>query len=301
MKESPQLIDACVLIATRDRPSALSRCVAALLDGEALPREVVIVDQGIARAELESDRTKIHVIPDDGDGLSRARNVGLRAVTQPIVAVLDDDCVPSPSWLAALSRAVRNADAVTGRVLPLPAVGQAVFAVSSRTSDRFRVFTHTTAPWHVGTGGNFAARTEILRRLGGYDERLGAGTPAAAGEDIDLIHRLLRAGARIRYDPQVLVYHARVDAHRRRATRATYGRGMGVFIGLRLRRGELHAIPILGRWAVDRSSLIARAFVRLDRQAIAEELSVMHGTVRGLAQGLRATRSSQARTAPERS
>jgi GT2 family glycosyltransferase len=296
-----QLVDASVLVATRDRPEALARCLNAVLSGEALPREVVIVDQGaMPQLEVASEPVSIVLIRDQGIGLSRARNLGLDAVRQPLVAVVDDDCVPAPSWLAAIAGALAGADAVAGRVLPLPADGAGVFALSSRTSVEQAEYRRTTAPWRVGTGGNFAARTDLLRKLGGYDERLGAGAWAGAGEDLDLIHRALRSGATIRYAPEVLVFHARASAGRRRSTRSSYGRGAGAFIGLRLRAGEAWAVAVLCRWVFDRAVLLVRGAFRGDRRAVSEELLVLGGTIRGLIHGVRSGAGPRSAAGPSR-
>jgi GT2 family glycosyltransferase len=126
-----------------------------------------------------------------------------------------------------------------------------------------------------------------MRELGGYDCRLGPGSPSGAGEDIDLIYRLLRAGATIRYSPTVLVRHERVAADRRRATRRSYGRGIGAFIGLRAREGDVRAAALLLPWVWQRATLLTRAVLRIDRVGVSEEVSILRGTVSGLRLGLR--------------
>jgi GT2 family glycosyltransferase len=283
-----------VIVATRERPERLEQCIRGVLDGEVLPAEIVVVDQSPAPPPvgIAADRVQLVVVRDGCRGLSRARNLALRAARNPVVAVLDDDCVPSPGWLSAIDRELGDGsvDAVAGPVLPLPPEGSERHAVSSRRSLEPRTYTGTAAPWRVGTGGNFAVRSARLRELGGYDERLGAGTAAMAGEDLDLIHRLLRGGARIAYVPAALVSHSRADATRRRATRSGYGRGAGTFIGLRLRARDASAAAVLGRWIVDRAALLGRAVVRADSNAAVEELLVLGGTAAGLADGLRGAR-----------
>ncbi|HWN40716.1 MAG TPA: glycosyltransferase family A protein, partial [Thermoanaerobaculia bacterium] len=79
-------------------------------------------------------------------------------------------------------------DAVTGRVLPLGPEQPGLYAVSSRTSLAPADFAGRALPWLVGTGGNFAARRDWLLRAGGFDERLGAGSPGGSGEDMDILY-----------------------------------------------------------------------------------------------------------------
>ena len=57
------------------------------------------------------------------------------------------------------------------------------------------------------SGCNLALRVQPLRGLGGFDDALGPGTPATAGEDHDVVHRMLVAGHRLAYEPSALVRH----------------------------------------------------------------------------------------------
>jgi GT2 family glycosyltransferase len=143
----------------------------------------------------------------------------------------------------------------------------------------------------VGTGGNFAARRDILLRCGGFDERLGAGSPGGSGEDMDLLYRLLRSGARIRYEPAAVVYHERQPRDRRLASRSSYGRGIGACCGLWLRGRDLHALSVLGGWLRMRGGMAAGALRRRQWGSVREELLVLGGTARGLVYGLRAGRA----------
>ena len=45
-----------------------------------------------------------------------------------------------------------------------------------------------------GTGANHAVRRSFALELGGYDEALGPGTIASAGEELDLFLRVIQAG-----------------------------------------------------------------------------------------------------------
>jgi hypothetical protein len=124
-------------------------------------------------------------------------------------------------------------------------------------------------------------------RIGGFDERLGVGTRGAAGEDLDFLHRLLRAGAVVRYEPRAVVYHERQTKARRRGTRSTYGRGVGACCSAWLRDGDVSGLGILGHWVGMRGRLLAGAARRREWHRVEEELLVLRGTVGGLAYGAR--------------
>lgn len=290
-----RVADLTVAVATMDRPEALARCLEALLGGDALPAEVLVVDQGRADgaapvvAGLCALGLPATLLRQERRGLAASRNLALERAGRPVVAVTDDDCVPAPGWVAALERAFAGPgapDAAAGRVLPLGPDRPGLYAVSSRPRASRALFSGRTLPWEVGTGANFALRREWIERAGCYDERLGTGSPGGAGEDLDLIWRLLRSGARIRFEPEAVVYHERQPRERRLATRESYGRGVGACCGLWLRGGDLGAVGVLGAWLRLRTGLAARGLRHRRWEALREEALVLGGTARGLAYGL---------------
>src|SRR5262245_1885203 len=291
---NPASVDLTVAISTVGRPESLERCVAAVLAGARQPDEIVVVDQGpddagfraVARAEPGSP---IRYVRQEARGLSASRNAALEAATGDIVALTDDDCVPDAHWLPAIADAFArepHPQAVTGRVLPLGPDAEG-YAVSSRELGEPADFRGYSTPWRVGTGANTAVVREWAMRIGGFDDRLGVGTRGAAGEDLDFIHRLLRAGALIRFDPNAVVYHERQSAARRRETRWAYGRGVGACCALWLRQGDLGGVAVLGSWLGMRGGRLVRGALHVDAERVAEELRVLAGTAHGVAYGIR--------------
>ena len=275
-----------VVVPTIGEADALARCLDALLP--AAPDEVVIVDQSgddaVARVvEAVDGSAAVRRVVSEARGLSAARNLGARSATADVLAFTDDDCVPDGEWLAELGRAFARDDApaaVTGPMLPLAGAPPGLVAVSSRTSRERREFTGRALPWEVGTGGNTAVSRAWLDRVGGFDERLGVGTPGHAGEDLDLFRRVLQAGGRIVYEPDAVCRHEQKTPAERRARRASYGLGAGAALGLWLREGDPRALPALARRETQRARMAGRG-------SATDELRVLGGTVRGLAYGLR--------------
>ena len=285
--------DITVAVATAGRPDALRRCLDALDRGKVQPAEIIVVDQSsddrteAMLRDLGARETPIRHLAQEQLGLSASRNAAFAAALTGVTAVTDDDCVPSDDWLATIDdvlAAPERPDAVTGRMLPLGSEAEG-YAVSSREDDKATTYRGRQAPWRVGTGANMAVRREWWERVGGYDVRLGVGTRGAAGEDLDFVHRLLRAGAVISYEPRVTMYHQRQTRERRRETRSAYGRGVGASCALWLRDRDLSGVTVLGRWLAMRGGLLAGAARRRDWQRTQEELLVLRGTAAGLAYG----------------
>lgn len=290
-----------VAISTRERPDALATCLDALLAGDVLPAEIVVVDQSRdARtrqvvASRHAGPVLLRYIHHDGHGLAASQNIAITRADCTLVAVTDDDCVPAPSWMAAIERAFASPDGVdvlTGRVLPLGPPMPGLFAISSRISTVPREFDGKAMPWEIGSGNNFVAKRAWLMRVGGNDERLGPGTSGQSGVDMDLFYRLLRAGARIRYEPALLVYHARTTMAGRLSRRIPYGYGMGVCCMLWLRQGDRNALRVLAHWVRMRLRRLVSAPIYRHWLLPFEELLVLSGTVGGLVHGLRARNGS---------
>jgi GT2 family glycosyltransferase len=257
---------------------------------------VIVVDQSsndetrLVVEQCQSRVLPIKYIPQTPLGLAVSQNTALSRATCSVVAVIDDDCVADPRWLATIERVFASSDSldvVTGRVLPLEPEGERVYPVASRTSTQQRDFSGKAPPWPVGSGNNFAVRREWFHRVGGCDERLGPGSPGEGGMDMDLFYRLLRAGALIRYEPEAVVYHERQNKAGRIGRRPMYGHGMGACCALRLREGDFYALPLLGHWLLFRSQLLVRALLHRRWMSVYEEWLILQGSLRGLVHGFR--------------
>lgn len=298
-------VAASVAIATRDRPEALARCLESLAGGELLPAEVIVVDQGAddrsaAVVAGASQRLAARHLRQEPRGLGAAQNVAVAAARHGVIAVLDDDCVADRRWLATHVAALADPagpDLVAGRVEPLPPAGERTEPVASRRGERRCDFRGRTLPWAIGSGNNFALRRTWFERVGGCDERLGPGSPARGGVDMDLFYRLLRAGALGRYEPAAVVYHERQTAADRRARRPMYGRGMGTAVALWLRDGDAWALRVLASWTALRTGTLLRELRHGRVRAASEELLMLGGTTAGLVHGLRLGRSGGPRLA----
>ena len=285
-----------VAIATRNRPDALALCLDAILAGDTLPAEIVVADQSgdsRTRRVVEQRRcaaTRLVYLRHAGSGLGAAQNLAMTRASGAVIAVTDDDCVPERDWVRQVARAFGSdskVGALTGRILPLAAEASGHYPVATRVSTTRHEFDRPSLPWNVGSGNNFAVRRGWLARIGGNDERLGPGSPGQGGVDMDLFYRLLRAGARIRYEPDLLVYHAQTDRAGRLARRRPYGHGIGACCSLWLRQGDFYALRVLGGWLAMRGRRLLGGLWRREWMLAHEEVLVLLGTIDGLFYGWR--------------
>ena len=247
---------ASVAIPTCGRPDALRICLHGVANQSRAPDQIIVVDQHPlpeTRDVIRRSGLRIDYFEQARIGVSASRNLALSVAKGAILATTDDDCFPDAGWLQAVVDAFNSPDApdaVTGSILPPPGDPPAGMGpLSLRASRETRLFATRVSPWLVGSGGNFAARTDVLRELGGWQELLGAGAPGMAGEDIEIIDRLLAAGRSILYSGDAVTHHAWQTKDRRRATRWSYGYGIGALSGLRLRQGDAHGWRILASYS----------------------------------------------------
>jgi hypothetical protein len=189
--------DVSVVVPSRGRARRLPRLLDALA-GQTLPRErfEVIVVHDYDEALFDGRDVRSIFEPGRPDDAAHRRNVGWRAARASLIAFTDDDCTPSPGWLEALLRSARaNPGAIVqGATRPDPSAAEGLRAAFYRTVDQ------TPPHWWAQTA-NIAYPRELLERVGGLDERLGA------GEDADLALRARTAGAPHVGAGDALVHH----------------------------------------------------------------------------------------------
>lgn len=223
-----------VVICTRDRPESLLRTLASLAGQSDSGFEVVIVDNSpdgaAARTLVGFKGLTMRCCHEPAPGLSRARNRGLSEVYSELIAWIDDDEVADPDWIAWIKRGFAfpdRPDAVAGVMLPaeLETDAQVNFERyggfnKGRGIEPVPLLAGTPSVFDplyplpiFGSGGNMAFRTEMLHAIGGFDNRLGAGTLTRGGEDTRALSLLLENGSMILYWPPAITwhYHRRTD------------------------------------------------------------------------------------------
>lgn len=137
--------------------------------------------------------------------LSAARNAGMAVARGAWLALPDDDCWYEPDTLARVQARLQAEPALDGLVIHwVEQVHNVDPALDSPLS---------LAAWRRFKGSDASSitlfmRTELARRVGGFDERLGVGQWFGAGEETDFLLTVLAQGARIERLAEARVHHA---------------------------------------------------------------------------------------------
>jgi len=162
---------------------------------------IVVVDnassddtQALVRARYPEVR--LIVMPHSRYGACETFNIGFASAKTALIAILDDDVVLPPEWLARTVERLQREPASTA-VLSTEVVEPQMPAsyLESEKLSRERYMS-------TFRGCASLARADALRRAGGYDERL-----YIYGNERDLTCRLLNLGYRVLQYPSVRAFH----------------------------------------------------------------------------------------------
>lgn len=194
-----------VVVAARNEEDTIDACVRSLLDlryPDGL-REIVVVDNDSrdrTRSRLERYSDRIVLLHEGRRGPSAARNAGVRRAQGDVVAFTDADCTVDPDWLRELVEPLDDAavGVVGGRILARDGANEA--EQYGEIIHDHHASIHVWRPPYV-ISMNWASPRRVLEEAGGFDEGL------RRVEDVDLSHRITRAGYSLVYRPEAVVYH----------------------------------------------------------------------------------------------
>jgi GT2 family glycosyltransferase len=289
-RDVPAVASVTVVLPTIGRAQLIRNCLESLVRCDPRADEILVIDssadeavENVVAAFAEAGARTIHC---GTAGLGTAFNLGLDKAKHEVVLLTNDDCTVEASWVGCGFRHIsQNRDAlVTGRVRPHgdPDI------VPSTIDDPVRREHFRRPDFVLYTQCMALRRTDVLE-FGGFDGQI---RPSA--EDNDLSYRWLRAGRRIQYEPDFVVWHH--DWRTREQLErlyVNYGIGQGMVYAKHLRRGDLAICRYLF-WDLFRSwrGLVAR-LVLGRRNRPDPRLGLLRGLPIGLTRGWRAGGGSE--------
>jgi len=224
------LPDASIIIPTFERPHELAGCLAALTQLDyAGSLEIVVVDDGGSTPLDEvvagaAPDIEVRIVHTENGGPANARNKGAGVAAGEILAFTDDDCRPTPTWLAKLvARLADGADVAAGghTVNALPdnlfaSTSQLIIDVGYEHNNADR------AHARFFTTNNLVVPAAAFREIGGFDVSF------RTSEDREFCDRWVASGRRLEYVPEAVVFH-RHDLDLRGFVRQQYAYGRGAY------------------------------------------------------------------------
>lgn len=221
------MIPVSVCIVSRHRPEALVRAMRGVAQQDHPLLELVVVADPAGAAAARATGLPARVVEHDGEGIGAARNLAIDVAAGEVIAFLDDDAVPEPSWAGRLAAPFADTEVMQAGGFVLGPDGmrwqwQAMevdaFAADHPLDAPGTLLRQGTAGRAVKTPGtNCAFRADALRAAGGFD-------PAFRFylDDADVNLRLAPAGLSA-VVPGAVVHHGHLASRRRRADRVPTG------------------------------------------------------------------------------
>ena len=217
-----------VIIATFNRATLLARALDSLRAARVpagLDVQVTVVDNASrdgTRATVEAAMAdfggRLRYLYEGNVGKSHALNAGIAATDGDLVGMIDDDEEIDPTWYQTVARAFADPtlDFIGGPYHPrwgapapawLPPRPSSIVGWVAPSAEVRRFGDPTFDAMLMG--GNAVVRRPLLERAGPYSTALGptAGQRLGSGEDHDMYLRLLAAGGRGEYRPDLVIHH----------------------------------------------------------------------------------------------
>ncbi len=202
-----------VVVSTYGRAAFVPELLAALEAQDLGPDvfEVVVVDNGsgddtwdvLTRLAPASPLALLGLRLATNRGAGGGRDAGLARARADLVAFTDDDCLPTPGWLAGLLAVAGGGfDVVQGRTEPDPTPGPWPQPWARTIWILEPSWLHETC--------NIAYRRAALVEAGGFgvgDDLTARASGRASGEDVRAGWRVLDAGGRFAFAPAAVVHH----------------------------------------------------------------------------------------------
>jgi glycosyltransferase involved in cell wall biosynthesis len=202
-----------IIIPTFNGAARIGHCLDALLP-QTIGRdvEILVIDDGstdnLAEIVSRYGRAGVRFITQRNGGPASARNRGAAEAQGPIILFTDDDCVPMPGWLDAMTRPFEDAAVVgvkgayrTRQKSPVARFVQIEY------EDRYRKM---AALAHIDFIDTYSAgfRRDNFLEMTGYDTSF----PVACAEDVELSYRMSARGWKMLFVPDAIVYHTHPDS-----------------------------------------------------------------------------------------
>lgn len=202
-----------------DRLPLTVKCVRSVFDGDSLPTELFVVVDNNEPLREELGRaiggTGVRLLRNPGSGAAAARSAAIDLTTAEVCLFIDDDAWAEPNWLANTVGAFEDKSiaGAGGRIIPEWGDGAAVLPAEILwvVGATYRGHPEGAVPITRPIGANMAARTDVIRELGGFPARFGprGGKKVSSNEELALYTAITERHGRasVVYVPTSVVHH----------------------------------------------------------------------------------------------
>lgn len=216
-----------IIICTYNRTESLNRTlesINAMTVPDELSWELIVVDNNskdntkqFVENFIKTSGLNCRYVFEEKQGVSHARNSGIKNSKGGIVAFLDDDVIVTPDWLVKVDCAFKEYEpsVVWGKVL-LKIDGGYTEWFSKKIAGALGewdrgdkiFFADINDYYMIGIGANMSFKKDVFEKIGLFRTDLGrVGNKTLMGEESELFWRIMDFGGKCIYYPFATVYH----------------------------------------------------------------------------------------------
>ncbi len=185
--------------------------------------EIILVDNNSTDNTKEvindfskNSKIKVKYLFEPKQGISNARNLGIKNASGDILAFTDDDVILNEDWLFNIADfAAKNTfDAIGGKVIPEYPANTPRWILKYKDLLSGPILSHDHGDLIVNykgkmvpfVGANMIVKRAVFDEMGFFNTGIGAGS-GTMGEDTELYKKMLNADKKIIYNPNIQLKH----------------------------------------------------------------------------------------------
>lgn len=247
-----------ILICTRNRPNQIRECLISILANSFHDYSILVADQSTNNETIRVVKTlrsrKIKVFSMSKPGKTKGLNLMIQQTKSEILVFTDDDCIVVKDWLEKIFNTYQHYPQIAGvfgNVLPYQSESHLKeICPSLIETARFTLLTEKNFR-HFLNGNNMSLKKSVFEKVGGFKEWLGVGSIGEAGEESELILRILKNKLILAINPQSIVYHNRwLTSQQEKELQAHYTCGFLAALSFHLLEKDYKHIWIFIKWRI---------------------------------------------------
>jgi len=193
----------------------LPSCLDAILNQTLKPTEVIFVNHNSTdntlqvansyKPKFKRANIKYTVLTEKKKGIANARNAGWKMATQPIIASLDSDCIPSKNWIVNLNNFFNKSTALacTGKIVHYDAN-----ELWKTITDKGNYYGLMSQLMYLRNGfiplttANCAIRKKTFEKVGGFDPNIKS---INGLDDVEIASKIAHHGT-VEYVENIVVF-----------------------------------------------------------------------------------------------